>query len=177
MAMTTPWAIAFMLAVADGEPDRAPKHAVSLRPLTTIQSFGLDMGYERSLGRRFTVGGRFTYVFPRVGYGHLQGMEETVLARIWVPRPLHGFYAEASFGVAHQVLVATPRLSRTAIVPGLSAGARWQFGHGLLLGASVGLRWGHQVGGTNLICTASARCAAVRSGAYPHLAAEIGYAF
>lgn len=156
---------------------RARNNAVSLRPLAVVPAFGIDVGYERALGRRFSVGGRITYFIPPPGYGHLQGVGETLAGRVWLPRPLHGVFAEASFGVTHQVLARSPALSKTAIVPGLSAGARWQFENGLLLGASGGLRWGHVVADAGVICTRSAPCPAVRSGAYAQLAVEVGYSF
>jgi hypothetical protein len=167
-------------SIATTEPKPAARvrnNAVSLRPLAVIPAFGVDVGYERALGRRWSVGGRITYFFPRVGYGHLQGIAETVAGRLWLPRPLHGLFAEASLGVAHVVLARSPALSKTAIVPGLSAGARWQFRNGLLLGASGGLRWGHVVADERILCTRSAPCPAVRSGAYAQLAIEVGYAF
>jgi hypothetical protein len=158
-------------------PRERRRNVVSLRPFAVLPHYGFDLGYERSLGRRFSVGGRFGYFVPRAGYGHLQGFEETLFTRLWIPGALHGIHAEVSLGVGHHVLVQSPKLSETSITPGLGMGGRWQLDNGLVLGASAGLRWGFVVAEEPLICTPSTPCPAVRRGVHAQLAIEIGYAF
>jgi hypothetical protein len=157
--------------------ERARKNTVTFRSFAAIPYFGFDLGYERALGRRFSVGGRLGTFVPRSGYAHLQGFEEALFTRWWVLGALRGVYAEASLGVAHQVLVQSAKLSETALVPGLALGWRWQFGNGMTLGASAGLGWGVVVVEEPLICTPSTPCPAVRRGVHARLALEVGYAF
>ena len=157
--------------------ERTRKNAVTFRSFAAIPYFGFDLGYERALGRRFSVGARFGTFVPRAGYAHLKGFEEAVFTRLWVPGVLRGMFAEASLGVAHQVLVRSAKLSETALVPGLALGWRWQFRNGVTVGASAGLGWGVVVAEEPLICTPSTPCAAVRRGVHARLALEVGYAF
>jgi hypothetical protein len=181
LALTTA-AIAALLCsdaavVEDDAAERARKNTVTFRSIAAIPYFGFDLGYERALGRRFSVGGRFATFVPRSGYAHLQGFEEALFARVWVPGTLRGVYAEASLGVAHQLLVRSPRLSETALIPGLALGWRWRLRNGVTLGASAGLGWGVVVAQEPLICTPSTPCPAVRRGVHARLALEVGYAF
>jgi hypothetical protein len=158
-------------------PDRARRNVISLRPFAVLPHYGFDVGYERGLGRRFGVGGRFGYFLPHAGYGHLQGIEQSLFGRLWIPGPLRGIFGEVSLGLGHQMLARSPSISQTSLVPGVAMGGRWVFRNGLVLGASAGLRWGIVVAEQPLICTPSTPCPAVRRGAHAQLAFEVGYAF
>jgi hypothetical protein len=168
---------AVLFGATPATPAAAPKNAIAITPAVNAPRFGIGLGYDRAVHRLLSVGARFEYAIPRRGYGHLQGLTETLALTLWVPRTFRGFFAEASIGLAHSVLASQPLFRRTAIVPGLSAGLRWRFGKTFFAGASVGLRWGRLVRNDTAICTYSAACPATRSGPWVRAALDVGFAF
>ncbi|MEM6992708.1 MAG: hypothetical protein AAF721_19495 [Myxococcota bacterium] len=174
-------------ARADGVAVKAPtgpfsrpapgRNAVTVRATFPVPDFGVAAAYDRALGRRFTVGGEFEYVLPRVGYSHLTGWSETVNGRVWVGQPLHGVYFGASMSLSHQVLVDAPQLRRTALAPGAELGFRYTLPVGLSLGLSGGLRWTRLVRTESILCTREIHCAATRPGVAARLTADIGWVF
>lgn len=153
------------------------RNAVVLRTHAKIPDWATSVGYQRALGRRFSVGGALEYGYQASGYWHLQGVSETLSGQLWLGRPFHGVFAEASMTVAHQFLVRQPRLSSTALAPGMGLGFRWTHRSGLTLGASGGLRWGRNVAPSNVVCTRPKYCTSVRGGAYANITADIGFVF
>lgn len=163
---------------AEGSP-RAPlgRNAIVLGTHAKIPDWATSVGYQRALGRRWSVGAALEYGYQARGYWHLQGVSETLSGQVWLGRTFHGVFAEASLTAAHQLLVQQPRLSTTAIAPGLALGFRWTHRSGLLLGASGGLRWGQQVNASAIVCTRPQYCTSVREGAYTRITADIGFVF
>jgi hypothetical protein len=160
------------------QPKRPLLHnAITLAPIAIPKSFGLSLGYERAVHRHVSLGARIDYPFARRSSSYIQGVGETIALQAWATQAFHGFYGEASLGVTHHLLVRAPQLSRTAIAPGLGIGLRWMFRHGLLLGASVGLRWAREVAGSPAICTHAEVCPLVREGVQVRLGIELGWAF
>ncbi|MCH9685723.1 MAG: hypothetical protein K0V04_30100 [Deltaproteobacteria bacterium] len=159
------------------EPTGPRRNTVVMRTHARIPDWAVSFGYQRALGRRFSVGAAFEYGFQPRRYWHLQGMGEVLSGQVWLGRPFHGVFAEASMMVAHQFLARRPKLSTTAIVPGIALGFRWTHRSGLTLGGSGGLRWGRTVSKSDIICTRPKFCTTVRQGAYAHLTADIGFVF
>jgi hypothetical protein len=153
------------------------RNAIVLGTHAKIPDWATSIGYQRGLGRRFSVGAALEYGYQARGYWHLQGVGETLSGQVWLGRTFHGVFAEASLTAAHQFLVQQPRFSTTALVPGVGLGFRWTHKSGLLLGASGGLRWGREVDGSNIICTRAQYCTSVRQGAYTRITADIGFVF
>ncbi len=165
-------------AAAEGHEVAAPRrNAIVLGTLAKVPDWATSLGYQRALGRRVSVGASLEYGYQPRGYWHLQGVSETLAGQAWLGRAFHGVFAEASVTVAHQFLVQQPRLSTTAIAPGLGLGARWTHHSGLLLGASGGLRWGLGVDPSEIICTRPQHCTSVREGVYARITADIGFVF
>lgn len=169
-------------AAAAAEVAQAPappvgRNAIVLGTHAKIPDFATSLGYQRALGRRFSVGAGLEYGYQARGYWHLQGVSETLSGQVWLGRIFHGVFAEASLTVAHQLLVRQPRLSTTALVPGVGLGFRWTHRSGLLLGASGGLRWGLPVDPSEIVCTRPKYCTSVREGAYTRITADIGFVF
>ncbi|MCB9713042.1 MAG: hypothetical protein H6712_04260 [Myxococcales bacterium] len=164
-------------AEAPAEAPAPRRNAVVMRTHAKVPDWALSLGYQRALGRRFSVGGALEYGFQAPGYWHLQGVSESFSSQVWLGRPFHGVFAEGSLTVAHQFLVRQPRLSSTALVPGLGLGFRWTHRSGLTLGASGGLRWGRTVAPSDVICTRPKYCTSVRPGAYANITADIGFVF
>lgn len=161
---------------ADPRPPRQ-RNAIVLGTHAKIPDWATSLGYQRGFGRRYSVGAGLEYGYQARGYWHLQGVSETVAGQVWLGRIFHGVFAEASLSVAHQFLVRLPRLSTTALVPGLGIGFRWTHPSGLLLGASGGLRWGRNVDASEIVCTRAKYCTSVRPGAYTRITADIGFVF
>ncbi|MEM7151846.1 MAG: hypothetical protein AAF799_03345 [Myxococcota bacterium] len=152
-------------------------NAVVLSTQAKVPDWGVAIGYQRVLGRRFSVGAALEYGFQPNGYWHLQGVGETLSSQVWLGRPFNGVFAEASLTVLHQFLVQQPRLSTTAIAPGIGMGFRWTHHSGLTLGASGGLRWGRIVDPSDIVCTRAIYCTSVREGAYAKITADVGFVF
>lgn len=160
------------------EPEPAPRrNAVVMRTHAKIPDWATSLGYQRALGKRFSVGGALEYGYQANGYWHLQGISETLSGQLWLGRPFHGVFAETSLTVAHQFLVRQPQLSSTALVPGLGLGFRWTHRSGLTLGASGGLRWGRMVAASDVVCTRPKYCTSIRKGAYANITADVGFVF
>jgi hypothetical protein len=159
--------------------ERAPqrRNAIVLGTHAKIPDWATSIGYQRAFGRRFSLGAGLEYGYQARGYWHLQGVGETLSGQVWLGRTFHGVFAEASLTAAHQFLVQQPRLSTTALVPGVGLGFRWTHRSGLLLGASGGLRWGREVDGSDIVCTRAKYCTSVRQGAYTRITADIGFVF
>lgn len=152
-------------------------NAVVLSTQAKVPDWGVSIGYQRVLGRRFSVGAALEYGFQPNGYWHLQGIGETLSGQVWLGRPFNGVFAEASMTVLHQFLVQQPRLSTTAVAPGVAMGFRWTHRSGLTLGASGGLRWGRVVDPSDIVCTRPIYCTSVRQGAYAKITADVGFVF
>lgn len=160
------------------EPATDPRrNAIVLGTHAKIPDWASSLGYQRALGRRFSVGASVEYGYQANGYWHLQGVSETVAGQVWLGRTFHGVFAEASMTVAHQFLAKLPRMSTTALAPGLGMGFRWTHDSGLTLGASGGLRWGRQVTVSEIVCTRAKHCSSVREGAYARITADVGFVF
>jgi hypothetical protein len=159
--------------------ERTPQrpNAIVLGTHAKIPDWATSIGYQRAFGRRFSLGAGLEYGYQARGYWHLQGVGETLSGQVWLGRTFHGVFAEASLTAAHQFLVQQPRLSTTALVPGVGLGFRWTHRSGLLLGASGGLRWGREVDGSDIVCTRAKYCTSVRQGAYTRITADIGFVF
>lgn len=166
-------------ARAAEDTERAPlgRNAIVLGTHAKIPDFATSVGYQRALGRRYSLGAALEYGYQPHGYWHLQGVGETLSGQVWLGRTFHGVFAEASLTAAHQFLVQQPRLSTTAIVPGVGLGFRWTHKSGLLLGLSGGLRWGRHVDASDIVCTRAKYCTSVREGAYTRITADIGFVF
>lgn len=167
-------------AARAAEPSaRAPlgRSAIVLGTHAKIPDWATSIGYQRALGRRYSVGAALEYGYQARGYWHLQGVGETLSGQVWLGRTFHGVFAETSLTAAHQFLVQQPRLSTTAIVPGVGLGFRWTHESGLTLGASGGLRWGRNVDASDIVCTRTRYCTSVREGAYTRITADIGFVF
>jgi hypothetical protein len=181
--LTAPVLAAETTEVATAKPatttDRTPtrRNAIVLGTHAKIPNWATSVGYQRALGRRFSVGGALEYGYQARGYWHLQGVSETLSGQVWLGRTFHGVFAEASLTAAHQFLVRKPSLSTTALVPGVGLGFRWTHASGLLLGASGGLRWGREVDASDIVCTRAKYCTSVREGAYTRITADIGFVF
>jgi hypothetical protein len=156
---------------------RARRNAVVLGTHAKIPHWATSIGYQRAVGRRFSVGAGLEYGYQGRGYWHLQGVSETLASQVWLGRTFHGVFAEASLTVAHQFLVQQPRLSTTALVPGVGLGFRWTHKSGLFLGASGGLRWGRNVDPSDIVCTRAKHCTSVREGAYTRITLDVGFVF
>jgi len=159
------------------EPAPSRRNAIVLGTHARIPDWATSIGYQRAFGRRISLGGALEYGYQARGYWHLQGVSETLAGQVWLGRTFHGVFAEASLTAAHQFLVREPRLSTTALVPGLGLGFRWTHRSGLLLGLSGGLRWGREVDASGIICTRAKYCTSVREGAYTRITADIGFVF
>jgi len=166
-------------ARAAESPGQAPqrRNAIVLGTHAKIPDWATSFSYQRAFGRRVSVGAGLEYGYQARGYWHLQGVGETLSGQVWLGRTFHGVFAEASLTAAHQFLVQEPRLSTTALVPGVGLGFRWTHRSGLLLGASGGLRWGREVDGSDIVCTRAKYCTSVREGAYTRITADIGFVF
>lgn len=160
-----------------GDEAEPRRNAVVLGTHAKIPDWAMSVTYQRAFGRRFSVGGGLEYGFQANGYWHLQGISETLSGQVWFGRAFHGVFAEASLTLAHQFLVRQPKLSTTAVVPGVGLGFRWTHKSGLTLGASGGLRWGKVVAPSGLVCTRPNYCTSVREGAYAKITADIGFVF
>lgn len=152
-------------------------NAIVVRATFPIPDFGLALGYDRAVHRRFTVGGEFEYSLPTPGYSHLAGFSETINGRVWLGRALHGVFGELSLTAAHQVLTDVPELSRTTLAPGAAFGFRHTRPIGLSFGASAGLRWAGTVNREPLLCTHGQYCPATRTGPVTRITADIGWVF
>lgn len=164
-------------AAVEGTAAVPRRNALVLGTHAKIPDFATSFGYQRGLGRRFSLGAALEYGYQARGYWHLQGVSETLSGQVWLGRLFHGMFAEVSLTVAHQFLVQQPRLSTTALVPGVGLGYRFTHRSGLLLGVSGGLRWGREVDASDLVCTRAKYCTSVRSGAYTRITADIGFVF
>lgn len=166
-------------ASAEPEASREPvgRNAIVLGTHAKIPDWGSSLTYQRALGRRLSAGLGLEYGYQARGYWHLQGVGETLSGQVWLGRIFHGVFAEASLTVAHQLLARQPRLSITAVVPGLGLGFRWTHRSGLTLGASAGLRWGVKVRSSDIVCTRPKYCTSVREGAYARITADVGFVF
>lgn len=153
------------------------RNAIVLGTHAKIPNWASSLTYQRALGRRVSVGAGLEYGYQASGYWHLQGVSETLSSQVWLGRAFHGVFAEGSLTVAHQFLARLPRLSTTALVPGLGLGFRWTHAGGLTLGASAGLRWGHPVVASPIVCTRLEHCTSVRQGAYARITADVGFVF
>ncbi len=153
------------------------RNAITMRTHAKVPDWAVSFGYQRALGRRFSVGAALEYSFQPLRYWHLQGVGEVVSGQVWLGRPFHGVFAETSLMVAHQFLARRPGLSTTSLVPGVGMGFRWTHRSRLTLGASGGLRWGRTVVPSDIVCTRPKFCTSVRQGAYAHLTADIGVVF
>ena len=129
------------------------------------------------IGFLLSLGAGLEYGYQPHGYWHLQGVGEVLSGQVWLGRPFHGAFAEGSLAVFHQFLVRQPRLSTTALAPGLGLGYRWTHRSGLLLGGSAGLRWGRTLDDSDLICTRPKYCNSVRQGPYARITVDLGYVF
>lgn len=156
---------------------RYGRNALVLGTHAKIPDWALSLTYQRVLGRRFSVGAGIEYGFQANGYWHLQGVGETLSGQVWLGKPFNGVFAEGSVTLAHQFLVRQPRLSTTAVVPGIGLGFRWTHRSGLTVGASGGLRWGAVVDDSELVCTRPKYCTSVREGAYARITADLGFVF
>lgn len=180
------WAMATIAALLAG-PAPAPRpgsartlerrNAILFSPIAIVPRLGLSLGYDRAVHRHLAIGARLDYPFQPRGAWHLQGMSETLVLTGWFQRALHGFYVEASLGAAHSMFVRQPKMARTALVPGVGIGLRWQFDNGLLIGASTRLQWPITVHDDPRICTHTTVCEPVRPGTQVRLAIQVGYAF
>lgn len=153
------------------------RNSVVLRTHAKIPDWALSVAYHRALGRRFSVSGALEYGFQAPGYWHLQGVSETLGGQLWLGRVFNGVFAEASLTLAHQFLVRQPRMSSTALAPGIGLGFRWTHDSGLTVGASGGLRWGRSVIPSEFVCTRPKYCTSVRAGVYANVTADIGFVF
>lgn len=153
------------------------RNAVVLGTHAKIPDWATSLSYQRALHRRLSVSAGLEYGYQARGYWHLQGVSETVGGQVWLGRMFHGVYAEGSMTVAHQFLVRQPRLSTTALVPGVGLGFRWTHRSGLTVGASGGLRWGRVVADSDIVCTRAKYCSSVREGAYTRITADVGFVF
>src|SRR5690606_10439226 len=104
--------------VAAPSDERRPKNAILASGTFPIPDYGVGLTYLRALGRRFSISGGLEYTIPRFGYSHLIGISESIGGQVWITRPLHGVFAEASFTVAHTSLTRAPELRRVAVAPG-----------------------------------------------------------
>ncbi|MEX1362089.1 MAG: hypothetical protein AB1Z98_03135 [Nannocystaceae bacterium] len=164
-------------APRDAKREGPRRNSLVLRTHAKIPDWALSFAYHRALGRRFSVSGALEYGFQVPGYWHLQGVSETVGGQLWLGRVFNGVFAEASLTVAHQFLVRQPRMSSTALAPGIGLGFRWTHDSGLTLGASGGLRWGRTVAPSEFVCTRPKYCTSVRPGVYANITADIGFVF
>lgn len=171
-------------ATAPQPARRAAKHgsagrrnAVVLGTIARIPDWATSLTYQRALGRRFSLGAGLEYGYQPNGYWHLQGVGESLSGQLWFGRPFHGVFAEGSLTVFHQFLVREPRLSTTALAPGLSLGYRWTHRNGLTVGGSAGLRWGRVVGDSDLVCSRPRYCTSVRQGPNTRITFDLGYVF
>lgn len=164
-------------SVEDGSAIVPGRNAVVLHTHAKIPDWASGLGYQRALGRRFSVEAAVEFGYPRSGYWHLPGLGETLAGQLWLGRTFRGVFAEASLTVAHQFLSRLPRLSTTAVAPGLGMGFRWTHRSGLSLGASGGLRWGRRIAASDIICTRAEHCSTVREGAYARITADLGFVF
>ncbi len=169
--------VLWLSAATSAGRSEGPRNAISLSPIVNAPRFAVGMGYDRAVHRLLSVGARFEYAIPRLGYAHLQGISESLALTLWAPRTFRGFFAEASIGLAHTLLGVQPRFRRTTIIPGLSAGLRWRFGKTFFLGASIGMRWGRSLRGDRRICTDATACPATRTGPWARAALDVGVAF
>ncbi len=153
------------------------RNAIVLGTHLKVPDWATSLSYQRALHRRISASAGVEYGYQPRGYWHLQGVSETLAGQVWLGRTFHGVFVEASLAVAHQFLVRRPRLSTTALVPGVGLGFRWTHRSGLTLGASGGLRWGRVVDQSDIVCTRPKYCTSVREGAYTRVTADVGFVF
>lgn len=186
LAATTPAAAAAAPAqaspapAAEASPGHGPgdrRNAVVLGTQAKIPDWATSFTYQRAFGRRLSIGAGLEYGYQPLGYWHLQGVGESLSGQVWLGRPFHGVFAEGSLTVLHQFLVRQPRLTTTALAPGLSLGFRWTHRRGLMVGGSAGLRWGRTVQDSDLICSRPKVCTSVRGGPYARITIDLGYVF
>ncbi|MCA9704763.1 MAG: hypothetical protein KDK70_02800 [Myxococcales bacterium] len=172
-------AVAAESAPPAASPARATerRNAVVLGTHAKIPDWATSVTYQRAFGKRLSLGAGLEYGYQPHGYWHLQGVGEVLSGQVWLGRPFHGAFAEGSLAVFHQFLVRQPRLSTTALAPGLGLGYRWTHRSGLLLGGSAGLRWGRTLDDSDLICTRPKYCNSVRQGPYARITVDLGYVF
>ncbi len=153
------------------------RNSIVLGTQAKIPDWGSSLTYQRALTERISLGAGVEYGYQVRGYWHLQGVGESLSGQLWLGEAFHGVFIEGSMALTHQFLARLPRLSTTALVPGLSLGARWTHRSGLTVGGSAGLRWGRVIRDSNLVCSRPKYCNSVREGAYVRFTADIGYVF
>jgi hypothetical protein len=123
------------------------------------------------------VGVTFSYTFPRLGYWHLQGIEERLRMRWWPKRAYDGLNAGVSLAFSHQVFVYDPSMSVTLMWLGAVIGYGFHFPNGLLLAMALELRYGGLIEDEPALCTVDPACNVVHPGVLPRVAAGFGWAF
>ncbi|MBX7077623.1 MAG: hypothetical protein K1X88_00465 [Nannocystaceae bacterium] len=152
-------------------------NALSFSTAVEAPRLGVALGYERRIHRFISAGAQLEYAIPKDGYGHLQGLTETVALSLWAPRAFRGFYVQASTSVAESVLAAQPRFTAVTVAPGVAGGLRWRFGRTFFIGAQLGLRWAMRVRNDTAVCTHAVACPATRTGPVVRAAFDVGFTF
>ncbi|NVB42362.1 DUF3575 domain-containing protein [Pseudenhygromyxa sp. WMMC2535] len=182
------FALAFALAPARARalrpiPDRfehldpRPSNQLMLQATTLSNRAGVNLGYRRAFGRHFSLGASFEYVYPDVGYGHIQALGHTLEATGWISRPWLGVYFSLSFTVGQNFLFGAPSINAVALGGGGSMGWSWDFLDHLNLGIEGGLRRMSTVKQAPPICSRAEQCIMLREEFVPRFALTFGYRF
>ena len=150
-------------------------NAVSVEPAVNVPRLQLGATYERAFVRRLTVAGGLEHTFSPRNYTHLPGIAERLSFGVWIFEAFSGPYAEATFGLAHNVFHKRPRHARHAALLGANLGYRFAIGPRWLVGLSGGVRWTLPLGETGAICTRDFQCPSTAPGVAARVAFHVGW--